>query len=101
MENLTMSNELQSLLLNGGKIVFTDSLFGKTTILVRMPKGKEIKDDRIGKENNSFEYVYAQNYLNDSILDVAGYQKGGLREVKKRTYQEHLDIVAPVIRKLR
>jgi len=90
------TKQVTDLLIQGGTIVKTmqedeklESLF---TGLIRMPKGKFIKDDRY--EDNYFEYVIIQNskeYSSDRLNPISVIQYGNdhLATMKVRVRKEH------------
>jgi len=90
---ITLSWEVQSLLMNGGQIVIKETVGKNTTILIRMPKGKWIEDDRVKMyRNNSFEYAICRDYLTLGEITVSSYFNDTLRAAKKRAYQDHQEI---------
>tara|TARA_R110000803_G_scaffold70019_2_gene132671 strand:+ start:167 stop:448 length:282 start_codon:yes stop_codon:yes gene_type:complete len=86
---ITLNKEVQTLLLNGGTVVRKEDGGKNTTILIRMPKGQFIKDDRTEYENNHFEYVICQNFMNVEIISIASYTSDTLSGAKKKTWAKH------------
>jgi len=74
--NLKLDQKVTQLLLNGGAIVSSHVGINKKNRthfvgLIRMPKGKFIKDTREGElyENNYFEYAIIENLWHDDFLE--------------------------------
>lgn len=88
---MVFTEEATQLFLNGGKVVNTIGT-EKMVVIVRMPKGEFIQDEREGQEDNKFEYVILQNY-DPKKLTVVGWKNGSLSQVKKRVYEEELHFV--------
>jgi len=90
---IKLSQEVQSHILNGGQIVLNETMGKNTTLLIRMPEGEYIADDRVKMyRNNSFEYVLCQDFLDDNVVRVAGYRNDTLRGAKKDADKEHQEI---------
>tara|TARA_R110000796_G_scaffold221120_6_gene337163 strand:+ start:4573 stop:4854 length:282 start_codon:yes stop_codon:yes gene_type:complete len=86
---ITLDKEIQNLLLNGGTVVLKEDGGKNTTILIRMPKGQFIQDDRAEYENNFFEYVICQNSMNVEIISICSYTSDTLLGAKKKTWKKH------------
>tara|TARA_R110000803_G_scaffold59248_2_gene117768 strand:+ start:137 stop:454 length:318 start_codon:yes stop_codon:yes gene_type:complete len=94
---ITLVKEVQQILFNGGQIVKTitptDDGGKNTTILIRMPKGKFIKDDRKGElyEDNYFEYLICQDFCELGTVQLMSYTNDSLLQAKKITLAKHVE----------
>ena len=88
-KQISIDLEIQNYLLNGGQVVLKETIGKNTTILIRMPKGKWIQDNRIGNEDNKFEYLICQDYLTLGEVIVAGWRNNTLQGAKKNALKEH------------
>ena len=91
-KQISLDLEIQNHLLNGGQIILKKTSGKNTTILIRMPKGKWIQDDRVGNEDNEWEYVICQDYLTLGKVIVEGWVNNSLEGAKKDTYNTHNEI---------
>lgn len=85
---MKFSKEVNELFLKGGAVVWKDT-FKTNTFLIRMPKGKLIKDDRKEYENNFFEYVIAGDYYGDDFICIETHLNNTLGGAKKRMILNH------------
>jgi len=96
---MKMNKEVTELILNGG-IIVSSQTHTVQSHLIRMPKGKFIKDDTSPIWGvREFEFVIIEDFYDDGILRIATYYNDTLARAKKKLYAQHEERCFNVYRK--